>query len=230
MLATMRAFLSRTGVALASALVVAPFLVTRAAAQGAGAGVGGSFLGLSLQNFTPYHAATGGLLLGVATAMSMLVKGDILGVSGVAGGIVKGKHNEVHRWMFLAGLMTGGFALKTLYPSGLGIAEMPMWRAVAGGLLVGVGVTLGNGCTSGHGICGNSRLSPRSMVYTLVFMASGFATGTVIRDLFVPSIVEFTMPCLCACNQLHSCKAKFEASHVPSAEHLQTCNVAQHPS
>ena len=60
---------------------------------------------------------------------------------------------------------------------------MPLWRAVAGGLLVGVGVTLGNGCTSGHGICGNSRLSTRSMSYTMVFMAAGFLTGA----------------CLCAC-------------------------------
>lgn len=180
----MHSWLVRAGSTLATGLLAAPLFVTTAAAAQATAAdaAGSSFLGLALQNFTPYHSAAGGLILGVATAMSMLTRGQVLGISGVVGGLVKGKARELPRWLFFAGLLTGGMALKTLYPAGLGAAEMPLWRAVAGGLLVGVGVTLGNGCTSGHGICGNSRLSTRSMSYTMVFMAAGFLTASLAKS------------------------------------------------
>ncbi len=95
---------------------------------------------------------------------------------------------------------------------GLGAAEMPLWRAAAGGLLVGVGVTLGNGCTSGHGICGNSRLSTRSMSYTLVFMAAGFLTGA----------------CLCACRDARtraraSILSSLGAVRIATGTHLSVC-------
>jgi uncharacterized membrane protein YedE/YeeE len=178
----MTALAQRLSVPLAATVLSSPFLFSRAAAASAtgGGSAGGSFL--QLQNFTPYHALAGGLLLGAATALRMILVGDTLGISGIIGGIVKGKHLEVSRWMFLAGLLSGGVALKSLYPAGLGTVESPVWRSVLAGLLVGTGVTLGNGCTSGHGICGNARLSNRSMVYTLVFMASGAVTATLTQS------------------------------------------------
>ena len=89
---------------------------------------------------------------------------------------------EPQRWLFLAGLFTGAASLNTLYPAGLGSVEAPLWRVLVSGFLVGAGATIGNGCTSGHGICGNSRLSARSMAYTLVFMASGAATATLLKS------------------------------------------------
>ena len=188
--------------------LTAAFFVTRAAAQGAGSvsAPGGSFLGLALQNFTPYHALAGGLLLGMATAMSMIIKGEVLGVSGIVGGIVKGKHKEMHRWFFLAGLFSGAAALTAVFPSALGKPQADLWRAALGGLLVGMGATWGNGCTSGHGIAGNSRLAPRSMAYTLVFMGSGFLTASLLQTgsavSFATSLTPSTVRhfvCVCLC-------------------------------
>jgi len=181
MLKTIRALVARAGVPFAGALIASPFLLSTAAAQGSMAGAG-EFVGLALRNFTPYHSMAGGLLLGVATAMSMVIKGDILGISGIVGGVVKGKHGEANRWLFIAGLVTGGTALKTVYPAALGATDAPMWRSAVAGLLVGAGVTWGNGCTSGHGICGNARLSSRSMGYTLIFMGSGFVSASLMQS------------------------------------------------
>jgi uncharacterized membrane protein YedE/YeeE len=181
LLSSLGAVVARMG---AASLLAAPFFVSRAHAAPAAASssAGSAFLGLALQNFTPYHALAGGLLLGVAAAMSMIVKGEILGISGITGGIVKGKHAEMNRWIFVAGLLSGGVALKTLYPSALGTVDAPMWRLAVAGALVGAGSTLGNGCTSGHGICGNARLSVRSMIYTLIFMGTGLVTASLTKS------------------------------------------------
>ena len=202
-------FVARVGTA---SLLAAPLLLSKAhAAPATSAPSGGTFLGLALQNFTPYHALAGGLLLGAAVAMSMIVKGEILGISGITGGIVKGKHGELNRWIFVAGLLTGGAALKTLYPSALGSVDAPMWRLVVSGALVGAGSTLGNGCTSGHGICGNARLSARSMVYTLIFMGTGLVTASLTQS---GSTIVFSHPPTPSLDEVSPLAGKILAAHL----------------
>lgn len=133
---------------------------------------------------TPWTAVAGGVLIGIAVAMFVLINGRIAGISGVLGGLVKPVRNDIGwRIAFIAGLI-GAPVLYAL------IAQMPPVQVDAGlgtlivaGLLVGVGTRYASGCTSGHGVCGISRLSPRSLVATAVFMAAGFATVFVLRHL-----------------------------------------------
>lgn len=103
----------------------------------------------------------------------------VLGVSGLAGGIVKGK-SDAQRWLFVAGLVAGGAGVARVYPQAFGAVSIATWRQVAGGLAVGLGAGLGNGCTSGHGISGNARLSKRSIYYTLTFMGTGFTVASML--------------------------------------------------
>ena len=119
---------------------------------------------LTVFDFTPMPALIGGALLGSATVMRMWLSGRVLGVSGIAGGLVRGQAFVLQRWLFSAGLAAGGLALTVFYPAAFGAVTMPTWRVLVGGLLVGLGAGMGNGCTSGHGISGNARLSARSMV------------------------------------------------------------------
>ena len=134
--------------------------------------------------FTPWASLGGGALIGVAAAMFLLLNGRIAGISGVLGGLLKPVKGDITwRVAFIAGLVLAPL----LY---LLLAEWPAtqidasWGAlVLAGLLVGVGTRYGGGCTSGHGVCGLSRLSPRSAVATLVFMAAGFATVYAVRHL-----------------------------------------------
>lgn len=134
--------------------------------------------------FTPWSALIGGLLVGTAAAMMVLLNGRIAGISGIVGGLLRPLRGDIGwRVAFVAGLL----AAPALY----GLARtVPPPRIDAGwaglviaGLLVGIGARYGAGCTSGHGVCGLSRLSPRSLVATIVFMAAGFATVFVIRHL-----------------------------------------------
>lgn len=134
--------------------------------------------------FTPWSALTGGVLVGAAAAMMVLLNGRIAGISGIVGGLLRPLRGDVGwRLAFVAGLL----AAPLLY--GLaGSVPAPRidtgWAGlVAAGLLVGIGARYGAGCTSGHGVCGLSRLSPRSLVATVVFTATGFATVFVIRHL-----------------------------------------------
>ncbi|EKX46610.1 hypothetical protein GUITHDRAFT_107393 [Guillardia theta CCMP2712] len=156
--------------------------VVSGASYASGSTASSEFLGLKIYNFQPAYALTGGLLLGIAAAVRMYLRGDVLGVSGIVGGIVKGKSSELSRWAFLLGLLVGGVILKSVYPSALGSMQVSELRLIIAGLAVGIGSTMGNGCTSGHGICGNSRLSPRSLAYTLTFMAAGFATASIFHS------------------------------------------------
>ena len=135
-------------------------------------------------HFTPWTALAGGLLLGLASALFILVNGRILGVSGIAGGLFRPAQGDVAwRLAFLAGML----AAPVLYA----LVAMPVaprvdadWvTVVIAGLLVGVGTRYGSGCTSGHGVCGLSRLSPRSLVATVAFMAAGFVTVYVVRHV-----------------------------------------------
>ncbi len=135
--------------------------------------------------FTPWSAFAGGMLIGLAAAMFVLLNGRIAGISGVIGGLLKPVKGDVAwRAVFVLGLV-GSPWLYALF------AALPQPRIdgsfsalVIAGLLVGVGTRYGSGCTSGHGVCGLARLSPRSMVATVAFMAAGFVTVFVIRHVF----------------------------------------------
>lgn len=139
---------------------------------------------IAWSQFTPGAALTGGLLIGLAAASFLLLNGRIAGISGILGGLlVPARRDILWRVAFLAGLV-GTPSLWLLF------AELPPIQIDAGypalivaGLLVGIGTRYGSGCTSGHGVCGLSRLSPRSLVATLSFMATGFLTVFVIRHL-----------------------------------------------
>jgi uncharacterized membrane protein YedE/YeeE len=137
-------------------------------------------------NFTPWTALTGGILLGIASAAFILLNGRVLGISGIVGGLLAPRRGDIGwRLSFLLGLLRAPTAL-TLWAPGLIRApriDAGTLTLIAAGLLVGFGTRYGSGCTSGHGVCGLSRLSPRSLVATLAFMAAGFATVFVIRHL-----------------------------------------------
>jgi len=136
-------------------------------------------------HFTPLAALAGGLLIGVAAAMFALLNGRIAGISGIVGGLLRPQAGDRGwRMAFVAGLL-GAPLLYRLFASLPDIRVDAGWPLlVAAGLLVGVGTRYGSGCTSGHGVCGLSRLSPRSLVATLVFMGAGFATVFIVRHLF----------------------------------------------
>lgn len=138
-------------------------------------------------HFTPWTSLAGGVLLGVAAALFILLNGRVLGISGIVGGLLGPRAGDVGwRLAFLAGLLAAPLVVGWLAPAGFIAApriEAGTGLVVLAGLLVGVGTRYGSGCTSGHGVCGLSRLSPRSLVATLAFMATGFATVFVIRHL-----------------------------------------------
>ena len=138
-------------------------------------------------NFTPWASLSGGLLLGVASALFILVNGRVLGISGILGGLLAPKQGDVGwRIAFVLGMMTAPLVYGLLAPAGF--AQAPRIDAgfvtiVGAGLLVGVGTRYGSGCTSGHGVCGLSRLSSRSLVATLAFMGAGFVMVFVVRHV-----------------------------------------------
>lgn len=128
-------------------------------------------------------ALLGGVVIGIAVTMMLLFNGRVTGISGIlASSLVRPTRDGVWRWMFLAGLLVGGFVVQALRPelftnsTGRGAAV-----AAVAGLLVGFGTVMGSGCTSGHGICGISRLSIRSVLATLTFMLFGFLSVLAFR-------------------------------------------------
>ncbi|WP_237068242.1 YeeE/YedE family protein [Microbulbifer guangxiensis] len=134
--------------------------------------------------FTPWSALAGGAMIGLASALLLLLNGRIAGISGILGGLISRTPGETGwRAAFAVGLLIGPalWALFHALPPIRIEAGYPM--LVAAGLLVGIGTRYGSGCTSGHGVCGLSRLSPRSLAATLIFMAGGFATVYVVRHL-----------------------------------------------
>ncbi|MDO2949783.1 YeeE/YedE family protein [Aeromonas simiae] len=128
-------------------------------------------------------ALLGGALVGSAALLLLLVNGRIAGISGILTGALQSR--TPWRWVFLLGLGVGAWLAFTLGWAALpDFAALPAWPWVAlAGLLVGIGTRFANGCTSGHGICGMGRLSPRSIVATLTFMASGIVTVFVTHHL-----------------------------------------------
>lgn len=139
-----------------------------------------------MSSFTPLSAAAGGLLIGVAASALLVLNGRIAGISGiVAGALLPEDGERSPRVAFVAGLFAGGLLLLLLHPAAFEITHSTsILLPVAAGLLVGVGVRVGNGCTSGHGVCGIGRLSKRSIVATLVFMGAAMITTFVAKHLF----------------------------------------------
>jgi uncharacterized protein len=142
---------------------------------------------MTIVNFTPLDGALGGVLIGLAAAMLLLLNGRIAGVSGVFNRLVPPTPGDAAwRLWFLGGIVAGAALWRVL--SGETAADVVIeatWPTIiAGGLLTGFGTRLGNGCTSGHGVCGIGRLSPRSMVATLTFMATAAITVFVTRHLW----------------------------------------------
>jgi uncharacterized membrane protein YedE/YeeE len=138
-----------------------------------------------MNHFTPVTAVLGGLLLGLASSLLFVASGRILGISGIVGRIPVATGRD-RRWrlVFLAGLLTGGVIFLLVDRPALALAsEQTVPVAIAAGVLVGLGTRLGGGCTSGHGLCGVARLSKRSLVATLVFMATGALTVFVVRHV-----------------------------------------------
>jgi uncharacterized membrane protein YedE/YeeE len=138
-------------------------------------------------HFTPWSSLLGGILLGIAAGALFLNSGRILGVTGILEGLLTPKSEDSPwRFAFLLGMLTAPLIAKLILPADL--LHIPRIEAswvmvVVAGLLVGFGTRWGAGCTSGHGICGLSRLSVRSLIATLSFMSTGFATVFVIRHL-----------------------------------------------
>ncbi len=138
-----------------------------------------------MHEFTPLSALLGGSIIGLSASLFLLTHGKVAGISGLyAGALTRGTSDRVMRIAFIAGLVTIGTVLRLV----AGPLFVSAWQptlpiAVAAGLLVGVGTRLGSGCTSGHGVCGVSRLSVRSLLATATFMATGFATVYVVRHV-----------------------------------------------
>ena len=139
---------------------------------------------LDMNAFTPWSALAGGVLIGIAAAMFVLLNGRIAGISGVLGGLLAPSRGDIAwRAAFVLGIVAAPwvYSIVTAWPQPQ--IDAGQGALVVAGLLVGIGTRYGSGCTSGHGVCGLSRLSPRSLVATAAFMGAGFATVYVIRHL-----------------------------------------------
>lgn len=135
-------------------------------------------------HFTPWSSLAGGIMIGAAAAMLVLLNGRIAGVAGIIGGVLRPAAGDMAwRFAFIIGLLAAPAVYPLLTEPVPPTIEASYPVLLAAGLLVGAGTRYGSGCTSGHGVCGLSRLSPRSLAATLAFMAAGFATVFVVRHL-----------------------------------------------
>lgn len=136
-----------------------------------------------MQNFTPVASTIGGVLIGTAATLLLMLNGRVAGISGIIGGLVPPRPGDFSwRASFLGGLLLGGLLLLALHPAALRVTYAPpLGLAALAGILVGVGTQLGNGCTSGHGVCGISRFSIRSLVATVTFISTGALAVVVLR-------------------------------------------------
>ena len=137
-----------------------------------------------MHDFTPVPALIGGILIGLAATLLLIGSGRVAGVSGILGGLLVPMAGD-RRWraLFFLGLISAGAVAAWLAPESIGRSPRSLPMLAAAGLLVGVGTRIGNGCTSGHGVCGLSRLSPRSLVSTLTFIAVGMVTAYIVGSL-----------------------------------------------
>jgi hypothetical protein len=134
-------------------------------------------------SFTPGPALAGGIILGIAAALYVLINGRILGISGILGGLIGPKRTDwLWRASFVLGLLSAPLWGKYVFQMNTTtVIDADYLTLIIAGLLVGFGARYGSGCTSGHGICGLSRLSPRSLLATLTFMGCGFLVVFLIR-------------------------------------------------
>jgi hypothetical protein len=139
---------------------------------------------INWSHFTPVPSLSGGLLIGLAAAMFVLLNGRVAGISGIVGGLLRPRHGDVAwRAAFVIGLIMAPTLYRWVTPLPAIHIETSLAGLILAGLLVGLGTRYGAGCTSGHGVCGLSRLSPRSMAATLTFMFTGFALVFVLRHV-----------------------------------------------
>ncbi len=138
-----------------------------------------------MDNFTPVASLSGGILIGIASAALLFFVGRIAGISGIFGGLLNAKRDDtLWRAMFIAGLLVGGVLIQLVEPSLLRFqVDRSTLALIVAGLLVGIGARLGNGCTSGHGVCGVGRLAPRSLIAVGTFMTAGIVTAIIINHL-----------------------------------------------
>lgn len=138
-----------------------------------------------MHNFTPLASLLGGVLIGLSASAMLLLDGKIAGISGILAGALKPvKDDTLWRICFLGGLLAGGLLLRALLPSAFDFGIIrPLPLLAIAGLLVGFGTRLGSGCTSGHGVCGVSRLSPRSLVATATFIFTGALVVYLLNHL-----------------------------------------------
>lgn len=136
-----------------------------------------------MENFTPWSALAGGALIGLATVLLMFANGRIAGISGILGGLLsRPTGDSAWRLWFIGGMLVAPLLVTLARGSAPDfVLQADWWAIILGGLLVGVGTRLGSGCTSGHGVCGLSRLSLRSLAAVGIFMAAGMVTVTVLR-------------------------------------------------
>lgn len=136
--------------------------------------------------FTPGSALIGGTLIGLSTVMLMALRGNVFGATGILTGFMSPQHAADWAWRaaILAGMVTGPLAY-LIFAGTMPAIEVPVTKPMmaVGGVLVGIGVTYGSGCTSGHGVCGMARFSPRSIVATATFMATTALTVFVMRHM-----------------------------------------------
>lgn len=141
---------------------------------------------IDFDSFTPLASLVGGVMIGVAALLLMLAHGRVMGISGILGGLVVPADKSDVRWriLFVLGVLAGPFAIMAL--TGAPVERTSLASGVTlpiAGFLVGLGTAIGAGCTSGHGICGLARLSPRSAVAVGTFMASAIITVYVVRHM-----------------------------------------------
>jgi uncharacterized membrane protein YedE/YeeE len=134
-------------------------------------------------SFAPVPALVGGVLVGLAASLYLLSHGKVAGISGIYCSVFEKGKERLDRFAFVVGLMAAGLVAKLVSPGAFDPPKLGIVAVIVAGLLVGYGTRLGNGCTSGHGVCGISRLSARSIVATGTFIAAGVVTVALVRML-----------------------------------------------
>lgn len=139
-----------------------------------------------MTDFTPLAAAAGGVLIGLSAILLLWLNGRVAGISGILYGLFTRESTERNwRFLFVLGLILGGLLYQLSTANALATrTEFPVYLLIIAGLLVGIGTRLGSGCTSGHGVCGISRLSLRSSLATATFFVVGIVTTTIMRMFF----------------------------------------------
>ncbi|MBC7475290.1 MAG: YeeE/YedE family protein [Candidatus Sericytochromatia bacterium] len=140
---------------------------------------------MQIVNFTPIYSLAGGILIGISAVILMLFNGKIAGISGISKGVISTEcpnpHERKWRIYFLTGLIIGGIVIMQFLPSMTSIpVTLSPFKMVIAGLLVGIGTSMGNGCTSGHGVCGLGRRSLRSLASVITFMSAGSVTVFIL--------------------------------------------------